>query len=146
MPKVMKACLCISVFILCGCDARRRAFLEILLFQNVVTRLDAFARGFHFVAIEHQGRSVADHSNHQSLGRLSKSFRQFIERPNFFAVYFIHNPASVRREITVDRVRQNIAQHNDIRMIQINLLQNEVFEEMPEAQVRCAIGFEHVQA
>src|SRR6476660_10263624 len=91
MLKVMKACLCISILILCGCDARCGLVLEILLFQNVVTRLDAFARGFHFIAVEHQGRSVADHSNHQSLGCLSKSFRQFIERPNFFAVYFIHN-------------------------------------------------------
>src|SRR4029077_14642906 len=31
-------------------------------------------------------------------------------------------------------------------MIQINLLQDKVFEEMPETQVRSAIGFEHVQA
>src|SRR5258705_3706764 len=109
MPKVMKDSLRILVFVLCGCDARCGLVLEILLFQNVVTRLDAFARGFHFVAVEHQRRSVANHSNYQSLGCLSKSVRQFIKRPNFFAVYFIHDAAAVRSEITVDRVRQNVA-------------------------------------
>src|SRR6476619_4456974 len=82
MPKVMKGCLRMLVFVLCRCDARCRLVLEILLFQNVVTRLDAFARGFHFVAVEHERRSVADHSNHQSLGCLGESLRQFIEGPN----------------------------------------------------------------
>src|SRR5207248_2387546 len=74
--------------------------------QNIVTRVDAFARGFHFVAVEHQRRSVSDHTNHQPLRRLGESFRQFIQRPNFLSVYFIHDPAAVRRQITVDRVRQ----------------------------------------
>ena len=50
MPKVMKACLRIaSFYVLCALRCDVQAFLEILLFQNVVTRLDAFARGFHFI-------------------------------------------------------------------------------------------------
>src|SRR5215469_5822790 len=53
----------------------------------------------------------------------------------FFAVYFIYNLSAIGGEISVDRIRQNIAQHNDIRMLQINLIQNEEFEEMPEAKV-----------
>src|SRR6266404_3675997 len=47
-------------------------------------------------------------TNDNTLWRFGKAVRQIIERSNFLAVYFIHNPAAVRREIRIDRVRQNI--------------------------------------
>src|SRR5207248_8829013 len=98
-----------------------------------------------FVVNKQQRRSVAYHADHKSIWRFGQGACQLIQRPNFLAIDFIDNPATVRREISVDRVWQNVGQHNDVGVLQVKLLHNEVFEEMTKTQISWSIGFEKVE-
>jgi hypothetical protein len=64
---------------------------------------------------------------------------------NLFPVDRINNSAAIRREISVDRVRQNIRQHNHIRMLAIDLIDHVEIEEMAETQISRLIRFEQVK-
>ena len=72
---------------------------------------------------------------------LSKGAGQFIQRVDFLPVHFIDNSATIRCQISIDRVRQYVRQNDDVRMSQVNLVLNKVFEEMAKPQISWPISF-----
>src|SRR5207248_1797653 len=90
-------------------------------------------RRFHLVAIKDQRGPIADHTDNKVLWRFRKGARNLVQRPNLLAIDFVDNAAAVWREICVNRVWQDVRQHNDVRMLQVKLLDNKVFEKMTEA-------------
>src|SRR4029077_9902308 len=117
------------------------ALLKIFFAHDVIARSDPLARRFHLFRIEHQWWAVTDQFDNETIRRFSKRICQVLERANFLPVNFIDNLPAIRREISVDRVGKNICQDNHVRMLEINLVKDEIIEEMSNAQIGWLISF-----
>ncbi len=122
-----------------------RLFFQVLFRDDVVTRLDSLPRGFDLFRVEHERRSVADHAHDKAIRRFRKSLGQVVQRSDFLAVDLVHDAGPVGSEVSVARIGQDVGQDDHFRMLQVDLLRDEVIEIMPEPDVARLIRFDQIE-
>jgi len=68
--------------------------------------------------------------------------RQLFQCADFFAIDLVNDSSAIGAQVGINGIRQNIGQNDDIRMLQIDLVEYKVIKEMAKAQIGWLISLE----